>query len=213
VKPIVARLHRRAASSNHDRADDAHISRFEPRVNAGEMQRTPNDATKVTNGVTLGEDDPTSNVERSEPIPPPPISIRSLDTCPLRRPSRFSSCVGVVKGADVSPAPRILSSAARTRPGRVHMELHKDNRIFEHGAQRAHEPRDRPDKVVLILGVGDQAGAVRDIARQGEQEEEEGEAFARLLAVVLDDLGNASAANIRSVHPPRSKTNTPTHHR
>lgn len=119
----------------------------------------------------------------------------------------------MVEGADVSPAPGILSSAGGTRPGRVQMELHKDNRIFEHGAQRAHEPRHRPDEVVLILGVGDQAGAVRDISRQGEQEEEEREAFARLLAVVLNDLGDAGAANIWSVHPPRSKTSTSTHHR
>lgn len=68
MKPIVARLHRRAASSNHEGAGDAHKQRLEPRMNAGEMHRTPNDATKVTNGVTLGEDDPTSDVERSEPI-------------------------------------------------------------------------------------------------------------------------------------------------
>lgn len=77
---------------------------------------------------------------------------------------------------------------------RVQPELHKDDHVLDDGAQRAEQPRQRGEDVLLLLRVGDQAGAVGEVARQRQEEEQQGQALARLLAVVLDDLRDPSTA-------------------
>lgn len=78
------------------------------------------------------------------------------------------------------------------------MELREDNDVLDDGAERAEQPWERAEKVILLLGVGDETGAIGGVASQGKQEEEQGEPLARLFAPVLDDLRDSSPERKKS---------------
>lgn len=80
----------------------------------------------------------------------------------------------------------------------VKMELDEDDGVLDDRSQGAQEPRQSPQEVALLLRVHDEACAIGKVAGQGQQEEKQGEALARLFAVVLQDLGDAGTAGFGS---------------
>jgi len=55
---------------------------------------------------------------------------------------------------------------------RVYPELDKDDTVLNHGAERTEQPRECPNKVVAFLRVDHDTGAIGEVARQGQQEEQ-----------------------------------------
>ena len=81
---------------------------------------------------------------------------------------------------------RSLTTAKRT-------ELHKDDRVLDHGAQAPDQPRQIGQEVLFLRGVEQDSRAVRRVTQQTQHEEEQTETLATLLPLVLDDLRNARA--------------------
>lgn len=77
----------------------------------------------------------------------------------------------------------------------VDAKLHEDDGVLGHGAQRADQPGQVGEEVLPLERVEQDSGAVGEVAQQGEHEEEDGEALARFVAVVFDDLGNTGSAS------------------
>ena len=57
----------------------------------------------------------------------------------------------------------------------VYMELDEDEDVLDHCAETADQPGHVHDQVVPVQGVEDDAGAVGQVPRQGEDEEQERE--------------------------------------
>ena len=72
---------------------------------------------------------------------------------------------------------------------RIQAELEEDDEILNDRAERAQEPGQRVEEVFSVLGVGNQAGAVSEVARQRQQEEEQCEAYTRVLLVTASING------------------------
>jgi hypothetical protein len=91
---------------------------------------------------------------------------------------------------------RPISCAVRlgVRLGRIDFELIKDDAILDDGAQRAEKPRDGFDKIAGLQRVAEDTQTVCQVARERQQEEEQSQALAGLLAVVLDNLRDASTS-------------------
>ncbi len=55
------------------------------------------------------------------------------------------------------------------------MKLYKDDRVFENRAQRPNQPRDRVEKILLVLRVCHETNAICQVTSEGQEEEENGE--------------------------------------
>lgn len=75
----------------------------------------------------------------------------------------------------------------------IDAELIENDKILHNSAKRAKKPRNGLDNVPRLLRVAENAKAIGEVSCQRQHEEEQGETFAGLLPVVLDDLRNACA--------------------
>lgn len=93
----------------------------------------------------------------------------------------------------MSPPLRQLDDRAGSVVVRVQSELEKDDAVLDNGSQGSQKPGERLQQVVLVLRIGDEARAVRQVAGHREHEEKKRKTFTRLLSVVLDDLRDSGA--------------------
>lgn len=93
-----------------------------------------------------------------------------------------------------------LSSSLRShslrRPISVHPELHKNQPILHHRPQTPNQPRQIRHHILPIQRMEQYPRSIRDISHQAQHKEQEREAFAGFVAVVLDDLRNTCSVRL-----------------
>lgn len=60
---------------------------------------------------------------------------------------------------------------------RVNAELVEDDAILDYGPERTKQPRGCRDEILSVLGIAEDAQAIRQVTYEGQQEEQQGKTW------------------------------------